>query len=197
MTRRGTLFIGDVHGCAEPLFDLLDLVRPERVVLLGDLFTKGPAPREVYAIIRGWQAEAVLGNHDVDLLNAWPARGPLPSRARDWLASCPFSLRGDGWVAVHAGIDPNRGVQRIRKRDAIGLRTWRPHKGALALPWWASWRGPDLVIHGHDARRGLLDRRPYTLGLDTGCFRTGLLTGYLLEANELVSVQAPAVAAVG
>jgi hypothetical protein len=46
------------------------------------------------------------------------------------------------------------------------------------------------VLHGHDARRGLIDRRPWTLGLDTGCVYGGALTGYLLEEDRLLQVPA-------
>ena len=41
----GTLFIGDVHGCAAPLESMLRLVRPRRVVLLGDSFVFGNSVR--------------------------------------------------------------------------------------------------------------------------------------------------------
>ena len=39
--------------------------------------------------------------------------------------------------------------------------------------------GDKLVIHGHDAKRGLVDLRPHALGLDTACYKVGVLTGYL------------------
>ncbi len=51
-----TLFVGDVHGCADELDKLLRKARPTRVVLLGDLFTKGPDPRGVWSLIREWDA---------------------------------------------------------------------------------------------------------------------------------------------
>lgn len=63
-----TLVVGDVHGCADELDRLVREVQPERVVLVGDLFTKGPDPAGVWAQIveGGWTA--VLGNHDERLL---------------------------------------------------------------------------------------------------------------------------------
>ena len=45
-----------------------------------------------------------------------------------------------------------------------------------------------LISDGHDARRGLQDHRPKTLGLDSGCVYGNGLTGYLLEDNKLVHV---------
>ena len=59
--------------------------------------------------------------------------------------------------------------------------------------WWRQYTGDDLVIYGHDALRGLQDYRPRTLGLDTGCVYGGRLTGYLLESDQLLAVDARAV----
>ena len=59
--------------------------------------------------------------------------------------------------------------------------------------WWRQYEGPPLVLYGHDAVRGLQDHRPHSLGLDTGCVYGGQLTGYLLEADRILSV--PALAA--
>ena len=65
-----TLFVGDVHGCATELGRLLDLAEPTDVVLVGDLFLKGPDPVGVWRLIRERGLRSVLGNHDVKLLKA-------------------------------------------------------------------------------------------------------------------------------
>ena len=70
------------------------------------------------------------------------------------------------------------------------LRRW-PDDDNLDNPfWWECYTGDKLVIYGHDAVRGLQDHRPRTLGLDTGCVYGGVLTGYLLEDDRIVSVPA-------
>ena len=47
-----TIFIGDIHGCADELDRLLRKIafQPERdrLFLTGDAFTKGPTPRAVW-----------------------------------------------------------------------------------------------------------------------------------------------------
>ena len=43
----GTLFVGDVHGCAAELSELIRIARPRRLILVGDLYTKGPDPAGV------------------------------------------------------------------------------------------------------------------------------------------------------
>ncbi len=178
----GTLFVGDVHGCADQLGRMLGMVKPKRLVLLGDLFTRGPDPQGVWCLIRRWKAESVLGNHDELVLRSWKPERQLPREAFDWLAAQPLTLEGQGWIAVHAGIHPKHGLRGTRRRHALYMRRFRDR------PWFDQYRGRKLVVHGHDASRGLNDRRPYTLGLDTGCARTGRLTGYLLEDDALVAV---------
>ena len=76
---RHTVAVGDVHGCGaelERLFAAIDADFPgARVVMVGDLFTKGPEPgRVVRAIVdrraAGNRVELVCGNHDLQLLGA-------------------------------------------------------------------------------------------------------------------------------
>lgn len=176
-----TLFVGDVHGCAAELRELLGRARPDRVILVGDLFTRGPDPRGVWDLIRQHEAEAVLGNHDAVVLKKWTPGDKLPRRAFRWLAERQLLIRTDRWIAVHAGVDPSSPKKTTRKQ-AMYLRTVR------GKPWWKRYQGKRLVIHGHHARDGLNDRRPYTLGLDTGCVSGGPLTGYLLEEDRLIQV---------
>jgi serine/threonine protein phosphatase 1 len=187
--RGRTLLVGDVHGCADELAQLVRRASPTRTVLLGDLFTKGPDPAGVWALIEDQQMEAILGNHDAAVIERW-GRWPLPDRALAWLERRPLTARGRGWVAVHAGLDPDRGVDGTRKRTALHVRRWPDDARPLKPFWFEQYRGPGLVVYGHDAQRGLVDRRPHTLGLDTGCVYGGALTGWIAEEDRLVQVPA-------
>lgn len=178
-----TLFVGDVHGCSTELAALLEKADPDRVVLVGDLFTKGPDPRGVWKLIRRWDCEAVLGNHDATVLKTWTPGQQLPRKAFRWLASRPHMIRERRFLAVHAGVNPERPARTTRK-EAMHLRDWR------GRPWWEQYRGKRLVVHGHHAREGLADRRKHgVLGLDTNCVGGGRLTGYMLEQDAIVSVR--------
>lgn len=179
-----TLFVGDVHGCSRELARLLDKARPTRVILVGDLFTKGPDPRGVWKTIRRWDCEAVLGNHDAAVLRQWTPGKELPRKAFRWLRSRPHMIRERSFIAVHAGLNPER-PKRTSPRQAMHLRTWKRKR-----PWWESYQGRRLVVHGHHAREGLLDLRPMVLGLDTNCVGGGRLTGYVLETDEVLTVKA-------
>ena len=178
----GTLFVGDVHGCAKELAKLLRKVKPDRVVLVGDIFSRGPDPAGVFKLIERYSAEAVLGNHDEVVLDTWRPGDKLPRRAFKWLKRRPVMLREKGFIAVHAGVRPDK-PRKTRRQDALTMRDWN------GRPWFEQYQGRRLVIHGHDARRGLNDRRPYTLGLDTGCVNGGRLSGYHLERDRVVSVR--------
>lgn len=191
-----TLVVGDVHGCASELTALLDRARPDRLVLVGDLFTKGPDAPGVWALIQARGAEAVLGNHD-DLLLRRPDKAAalgLDEEALAWLRRLPLSLAGEGprgpWLVIHAGVHPERGLAGTSRDQALVMRRFPDDSTADHPYWWQAWRGPPLVIYGHDAVRGLQDHRPHSLGLDTGCVYGGALTGLVIETGELLSVPA-------
>ena len=67
--------IGDVHGFADTLVNLLDslnLGSRDRVVLLGDLIDRGPKSCEVIQIAReDPQIFSILGNHEDMMLNSF------------------------------------------------------------------------------------------------------------------------------
>ena len=75
------LVIGDIHGCGSEFHSLLSVVEAEytpaatRIVLIGDLLTKGPAPQQVVSEVfrlrqQGWRIELICGNHEIRLLGA-------------------------------------------------------------------------------------------------------------------------------
>lgn len=187
-----TLFIGDVHGCADELAALVREARPTRLILVGDLFRKGPDNLGVWRYVSEMGAEAVMGNHEDRLLRAWGAdraAAGLPDSCRAWIRDLPLFIEGPGWIAVHAGLHPTLGREGTPRDMALVLRRFPDDTPGNPF-WWERYTGDRLVIYGHDAVRGLRDHRPRTLGLDTGCVYGGRLTGYLLEEDRLVSVPA-------
>lgn len=202
-----TLVVGDVHGCSEELDRLVGLARPDRVVLVGDLFTKGPDPAGVWRRIRDGGFEAVLGNHDQRLLEvirgerAGDAQGRACVRALDafdrswraWVKALPLTLRIGGFVVVHAALHPVRGVRGTGRKIATLVRTW-PEPDPVFPHWYDLYHHPDGVIFGHDAIAGLVrrnrDGRPWVIGLDTGCVYGGALSGYLVEEDAVYQVRA-------
>ena len=185
-----TLFIGDVHGCATELEQMLEAVNPTRAILLGDIFRKGPDPLGVWRLIQSWGLEGVFGNHDAVLLQQ-SERYPRP--LCEWIQGLPLWIDGEYqsivgtrfWRAIHAGVNPQE-MDLTTREQAITVRRWPDDSNNSNPFWWQLYSGPRLVIYGHDAKRGLQDHRPKTLGLDTGCVYGNGLTGYVLEEDRLI-----------
>ena len=205
-----TLLVGDVHGCAASLARLVEDVRPDRLILLGDIFAKGPDPAGVWQIVLRHRAEAILGNHDQRLLECWGKEGSkphhwcwrqLPDACRDWIAALPLMLHGHlpsgpaagrPWVAVHAGLHPQLGFVGTTRPQALVMRRWPDDSSEKNPFWWELYRGRERVFYGHDAMRGVRIRpevNPDTVGLDSGCVYGRPLSGWLLEEDWLVQVE--------
>ncbi|HVV50881.1 MAG TPA: metallophosphoesterase, partial [Polyangia bacterium] len=209
-----TIFVGDVHGCLEELLALLaraGRTPADRVVLVGDLVAKGPDSAGVVRWARESQVDAVLGNHDAHLLRAAHADVQVRSGHRAiaetlsdadlaWLEARPLWLRIAGApagapdvLAVHGGLVPGVPIEQQTRDHLLNLRSitadGQPSKRIEGVPWASLWRGPEHVVFGHDAVRGL-QQHPFATGLDTGCVYGRELTALVLPARELVSVPA-------
>ena len=208
------LVVGDVHGCAEELEELLRKAGAGReVVLVGDLVAKGPDSKGVLGLVRATGARSVRGNHDQHLIR-WHqavARGEpepklsdaqrevaaeLDERDFEMLCGLPYFIRLEdaGAIVVHAGLVPGVPLEEQDPEHMLTLRSFRPDGSPSkrvdeGAPWAGEWPGPELVLFGHDAVRGLQEH-PHAIGLDTGCVYGGELTGYLLPERRLVSVPA-------
>lgn len=208
--------MGDVHGCIDELEELLRVCAFEpsqdSLVFVGDLVAKGPNSAAVVALAMRHGALAVRGNHDQHCLDACdrilagrgdevkkPRRvlaASLSDAAVKWLGSLPLVLRlaEHDVIVVHGGFDPEEPIEgqpasclmNVRSIREDGTPSRRIDDGE---PWAASWNGPELVIFGHDAVRGL-QRHPHAIGLDTGCVYGGKLSALILPGRELVQVGA-------
>jgi predicted phosphodiesterase len=210
-----TLFIGDVHGCAEELEELLRECGyregEDRVVLVGDLVAKGPDSAGVVRRAREGGMLAVRGNHDAHVLRwHWgrmrEGKKPKPEHQQvldtltdeDWayLESLPLHLHLPelNVRVVHGGLVPGVPLAEQRPELLLNLRSITPEgapskKLDAGVPWASLWPGPELVIFGHDALRGL-QQHPHAIGLDTGCVYGRRLTAYALPEARFYSVPA-------
>lgn len=206
-----TLIIGDVHGCARELEQLLALLGPtedDRVLFVGDLIARGPDSRAVLSIVRQVRARCVVGNHELRLLEVRRARlrgetGPRlsPHHERllhqlsesDWalIEAMPLYLDLPEHAArvVHAGMLPGVPLHRqdawtlthIRSVDGAGAPSDRPGE----RPWGTLYEDPTHIVFGHDARRQL-QLHPRATGIDTACVYGGSLTALVLPEHSAV-----------
>jgi hypothetical protein len=177
-------------------------------VLVGDLCAKGPDSAGVIRWARTSGADAVLGNHDAHVLRALHGEHTgkahravaetLGAADAAWLEARPLWLRLDGaaprpHLVVHGGVVPGIALEEQTRDHLMNLRSITaegiPTKRIDGTPWASLWRGPEHVVFGHDAVRGL-QRHPFATGLDTGCVYGRELTALVLPAGELVSVPA-------
>jgi hypothetical protein len=205
-----TIIIGDVHGCADELSELLGRVGPgpsDQVVFVGDLVARGPDSRRVLRLMRELGARAVRGNHEERLLAARAARrkgeqGPRLGASHlsvfealtdeDWaqLESLPLKIDLDehSLRVVHAGVVPGLAWENQDPRMVTHLRsigddgTPSDRHGRL---WGTVYEGPPHIVFGHNARLDV-QLHPYATGLDTGCVYGGKLTALVLAASAPV-----------
>jgi hypothetical protein len=205
---RRTLFIGDVHSCADELSDLVEaagVVAGDRVIFTGDLLSRGPKPHEVLKLYRELGGQAPRGNHEQKLLDAHHARArgeKLPKLGashqaivneltpEDWelLEGLPLFVEvpEHSIVMAHAGVDPNLPlsqqdpwvVMHIRSIDAEGKPSSK-----WGQFWAELYQGPPHIVFGHNAKK-TPQLHPHATGLDTGCVYGGHLTGMLLPEGE-------------
>lgn len=167
-----TIIIGDIHGCADALHALVDLVAPDPkkdvVVLLGDLFDRGPDSFDVFQQAReladafDGRFALLRGNHEDYLLTeklpvwqrlvwervgrgstvkSFKAHGAQMEDAIPWVREhCALFYRGEGFQCVHAGLM----VDPIEVNDAQTMM----HDHEIALR--NCYRGP-LTVVGHVA----------------------------------------------
>jgi hypothetical protein len=196
-----TIVVGDVHGCLDEVRHLMlacGHTRGDRLVFVGDLVAKGPDSQGVVQLAREEGARAVMGNHDARAVQL----RSLPLTDPDWafLQSLPLVLRlgpekeGDPDTAViHAGALAGVPLEQQREEHLITLRSittdGKPSKWIDGTPWASLWTGPERLVFGHDAIRGL-QQHPMATGLDTGCVYGRQLTALLLPERRIISVPA-------
>lgn len=206
--------IGDIHGCHkefEDLLDKLDLEKDDRVILLGDLISRGPDSGKVVALAREHATASLLGNHELRHLNYRRTDDPTHLKKYDYATM--EQLRGKDWdylesmkltyadeelgvVFVHGGFLPDRPWQRqparIVTRIQVVGKDGEPHKRSEMpdAPHWSTlWEGPPFVVYGHTPREEI-SRTKWTLGIDTSCVTGGCLTAYILPEKKIVQVKA-------
>lgn len=215
MTSQRAIVIGDVHGCADELRDLLvacAYTPRDSVVFVGDLVAKGPDSRGVLAICRELQAKAVMGNHDFALVSYYRARKRgenWPLRPGHWALAQMFSdaefeqldalplwleLPEHNALIVHGGFVPGVPLEKHDPKLLLNLRTLTPQgtgstKATGGQLWATNYEGPPFVLFGHHALAGL-QKHPWAVGLDTGCVYGKQLTACVLPERSLVSVPA-------
>lgn len=106
----------------------------------------------------------------------------VPQEVRDYVAGFETMIPAGDYVFVHAGIDPARPLAEQSRGDLLWIRKgFLDHEGSLEK----------VVVHGHTIFERVMDCGN-RIGIDTGAFRSGVLTALVLEGSERRILQARA-----
>ncbi|RZL54992.1 MAG: serine/threonine protein phosphatase [Sphingomonas sp.] len=197
--------IGDVHGRYDLLRALLAEINRDAaqrypgvtplLVLCGDYVDRGPASAEVLAaltwLLRSTAVEARLleGNHEAMLRDFLAALTALRDSLLDAMPTSHYHLLlrlellieiGD-YAFVHAGVVPGVALHAQRRDDLLWIR-----EGFLDHPKPAA----AVIVHGHTWTSDRPTIMPHRIGIDTGAYKTGVLTALHLCEDRAEIIQA-------
>ncbi len=213
-----TIFIGDIHGCYDEFINLLDKlkydVKKDRLISLGDIIHKGPYSAKVLDYFINSSIEVICGNHEDWLMRslkgeakASPWQEEVLSESsfsakeiEKWISNLPLYIKGEGFLAVHAGLSAYDKIAKTSRRNLLTMRYVNPltkefyskNKLAGLVPWFEEFcenkSGEEEVIYGHWAATKI-KKYDRTICLDTGCCYGGNLSAYILPTKEIFQVE--------
>ncbi len=207
-----SIFIGDVHGCLPELEALLTKCqynqKNDQLYFVGDLINKGPYSREVLEFAWNHRSQVVIGNHELALIRLVETGGNWGGSTLDkvklalgkdlkfwiqWMKTLPSFIEKDDFILVHGGLIPNKKPKEKDREVLATIRTWdgtgKDLNNETDPAWYELYRKKKLVIFGHWAKNGLI-QRANAIGLDTGCCYGRKLSAYILEEQKIVQVDA-------
>lgn len=105
--------------------------------------------------------------------------GIVPEADRAFLASFEGMMVAGDYAFVHAGIDPGLPLSQQRRADLLWIRErFLRHPGPFEK----------VIVHGHTIFDKVEDRG-HRIGVDTGAFRSGVLSALVLEGETRRVIQ--------
>jgi serine/threonine protein phosphatase 1 len=115
-------------------------------------------------------------------------RDKIPESVVDWLRRRPISIRSGDYFFCHAGLRPGLDLNRQRRSDLLWIRDeFLASDEAHGV----------VVVHGHSISPDV-ELRHNRIGIDTGAYRTGMLTAAFLAGKQcqILSTGQPPVAGI-
>ena len=205
-----TYAVGDIHGEVTLLKQLLALLpyrEQDTLVFLGDYLDRGEDSVATIRTLRALKREHPLcvflrGNHEDAWLDCWDGavfstfpdidgaadvwdqwQGKIPFEVGDWLEETLIEYEDEHAYYVHAGVLPGRPFWRTS-----GLQKMWGAQGFIESIY--NW-GKPVVFGHHRFDEPLL--QPNKSGIDTGAFKSGILTAVRLPDRHIFQVNASAV----
>ena len=101
-------------------------------------------------------------------------RAEVPKTHEEFLSSFADTFRFGDYLFVHAGIRPGLGIAEQTQSDLRWIR--EPFLGDTKDHGF-------VVVHGHTISNKV-EERANRIGLDTGAYRTGILTALAVEGTD-------------
>lgn len=121
----------------------------------------------------GVREELILKGPSPELHRA--ARRHIPAEVLRWMDELPLTCRIGSYLFVHAGLRPGIALVEQTAEDLLWIR-----KEFLDSESDHSF----VVVHGHSITSEGVAIRPNRIGIDTGAYRTDVLTALALEADR-------------
>lgn len=126
------------------------------------------------AALRSWGVpdELITGGASPQLIRA--ARECVPAEVIAWMAALPLMRQIGDYLFVHAGIRPGRPIDQQVAEDLLWIR--REFLDSEADEG-------VVVVHGHTISE-TVTIRPNRIGIDTGAYRSNILSAIALEDDQ-------------
>ncbi|MCK0129139.1 metallophosphoesterase [Erythrobacter sp. F6033] len=103
----------------------------------------------------------------------------IPQSDRDYIEAFEEMIIAGDYAFVHAGVDPTQPLNAQKRSDLFWIRDrFLNHEGPLEK----------VVVHGHTIFDSVMDCGN-RIGVDTGAFRSGVLTALVLEGEDRRIIQ--------
>lgn len=147
---------------------LLRVLAGERGILSGWLKFGGAECLKSYGV----DPASFAGRPEADALDA--IKRAIPETHASFIAGLADTLRFGDYLFVHAGIRPQLDLALQSQADLRWIRSpFLEHEGDHGF----------VVVHGHSISDAV-EERSNRIGIDTGAYRTGVLTALALEGTE-------------
>lgn len=205
--------IGDVHGCADELNDLISAIhssdKSPNMLCLGDLIDRGPHLVEVFDLLYEYKIQSVLGNHEMNFFREAIGVQPCRSNARKETLDrfnilsehqkeliLSYIEHMDAWLyngknfLSHA-IPTTYGLLNKHTCASSNFCT----KSDLNYLDHSAYDKYDKFYHGHmhwsylDIHKQIANNSKF-INLDSGCVYGGHLTALNIATNEVIQVKA-------
>ena len=214
---QGKVFaIGDIHGCARELKELISLLplkHDSKIIFLGDYVDRGPDSREVIEIIiklkEDYEVIALLGNHEDMMIEFF--KDPSSPLAGFFILNggsatlASYVTHGNNYIVPDNHLAFLKSLKLYHETDThffvhagvpnIKIKNINSKEHRNDLLWIrqsfleSQFNWGKIIVHGHTPSPEV-DQTERRINLDTGCVFDGLLTAMEVNSGQIYQVTA-------